>query len=610
MMYGYMGKVLRVDLTQGSCTFEDLNMKNAQDFIGCRGLGVKTYTDEVDPAVDPFSSENKIILANGPITGTSAPTGGRYMVITKAPLTGTIGIANSGGYFGTQMKRTGLDMIIFEGKSEKPVYLVIEDDKAELRDATHIWGKLSSETTALIKGETSDKHRVLCIGPAGENLSLMSAIMNDVDRAAGRGGLGAVMGSKNLKGIAALGSKKVAIPDQEKFLSVVKEKTLKITSDPVGGTGLRAYGTAVLVNIINENGIHPVKNFQKAYTPLEKIDLVSGETLAKERLTRATNCASCPISCGREVKLPDGQIVGGPEYETLWSFGADCDNYDLDSIDILNHLCNELGLDTITAGATIASAMELYEKGLIKDEELAADGLTLKWGDTKSMIEWLPKMALRQGFGAKMADGSYRMCAEKNATEYSMSVKKQEIAAYDPRGAKGIGLNYATNSRGGCHIKGYMINPEILGYPVKIDRLAQDEDKAKFTAVFQDLSAVIDSMGMCLFTTFGLKDAQDYVDILNATAGTTHTVDTLMEAGARIYSLERLFNAKQGFDRKDDTLPKRLTDDPMPEGPVKGETVDLQSMLNYYYAARGWTNDGYVSDATKEKLGLSGCLNN
>ncbi|KNF07956.1 tungsten-containing aldehyde:ferredoxin oxidoreductase Aor [Gottschalkia purinilytica] len=607
-MYGYMGKVLRVNLTKGTCLYEDLNMENAKNFIGARGLGVKTYIDEVDPNVEAISEENKIILATGPVTGTMAPTGGRYMVISKAPLTGTIGTANSGGFFGTHIKKSGLDMIIIEGKAKEPVYLLIEDDKAELRSAKHLWGKKLEDTTKTLKSETSNKHKILAIGPAGENLSLMSAIMNDIDRAAGRGGMGAIMGFKNLKAISILGTQTVKVPNKDKFREVAKEKINLIKNDPVGGTGLRAYGTAVLVNIINENGMHPVKNFKEGYTGLEKIDKVSGETLASEHLTRAVGCASCPISCGREVKLPNGDIVGGPEYETIWSFGPDCDNYDLDSVNILNMLCNEYGLDTISAGATLAAAMELYENGFIKDEELQSDGLSLKWGDKDSMIKWLHKIALREGFGAKMTDGSYRLCESYDQVDTSMSVKKQEVAAYDPRGAKGIGLNYATNNRGGCHIKGYMINPEILGYPTKVDRLTDDKDKVDLTVIVQNLTAVVDSMGMCIFTTFGLKDNQDYADILNAVCGTDYTGDTLLEVGERIYSLERMYNEKCGFSRADDTLPKRLTDEAMPSGPVKGEKVNLEKMLDNYYISRGWSQDGIVTEETKKHLGLQDCF--
>jgi aldehyde:ferredoxin oxidoreductase len=603
-MFGYMGKVLRINLSNKECKFEDLNEKSAYDYIGCRGLGVKTYINEVDPNVEPLSEENKVVIATGPLTGTIAPTGGRYMVITKSPLTNTIGIANSGGFWGTQLKRAGIDMIIVEGKSQNPVYIVIEDEKVEIKDASHIWGSVVSKTTETLKMETSDKHKVLCIGPAGENLSPMAAVMNDVERAAGRGGLGAVLGSKNLKAIVARGTKSVEIADKEKFREVVKEKSNKLRNDPVGGSGLPTYGTAVLVNIINENGMHPVKNFQGSYTDPDIIEPISGESLTKDHLTRNTHCASCPIGCGREVKLRDGKVVGGPEYETIWSFGADCNMFDMNYVNEANMLCNEYGLDTISAGATIASAMELYEKGYISIDDIKNDEATLNWGDGESIIKWVEKMGKREGFGDKLAEGSHRLCEKYSYPEASMTVKKQEIAAYDPRGAKGIGLNYATNNRGGCHIKGYMINPEILGYPEKLDRFASDLEKVKTTINIQNLTAVIDALGMCVFTTFGLKEVQDYVDLYNSCCGTDHTEESLMNAGDRIWNLERLYNLNSGFTKCDDTLPNRLLEEPVSQGPSKGEIHPLEEMLEVYYKERGWNEDGVITLEKLNELGL------
>lgn len=608
-MYGYMGNVLRVNLTQGTTKLEALNEKDAKDYIGSRGLGVKTYMDEVDTTVKALSEENKVMIATGPLTGTFAPTGGRYMVITKSPLTERIGIANSGGYFGTQLKKAGIDMVIIEGKAQKPMYLLIEEDRIELRDAGHLWGKVLSETTKILEEETSSKHKILAIGPAGENLSPMGAVMNDIDRAAGRGGLGAVLGFKNLKAIVARGDKEVPLPDKAGYLKTVKEKVEKLKNDPVGGEGLPLYGTAVLVNIINEHGIHPSKNFQEGYTDPDTIDKVSGETLAKDYLTRKTHCASCPIGCGREVKLDDGRIVGGPEYETLWSFGADCYNFDLNNINEANELCNEYGLDTISAGATIAAAMEMYDKGYITDKDIEADGISLKWGDADSILKWLHKTGRNEGFGAKMAEGSYRLCESFGHPELSMSVKKQEIAAYDPRGAKGIGLNYATSNRGGCHIKGYMINAEILGYPVKMDRFTEDEEKVAMTILFQDLTALVDAMGICIFTTFGLKDVQDYVDLMNGCCGTDHTIESLLEAGSRIWQLERIYNLDNGLTRAEDTLPDRLVKEALPDGPSADEMIGLDAMITEYYRQRGWDASGELLAETADKFGISDYLN-
>jgi len=598
-MNGYMGKILRVNLTNRTIKVEPLDLEVAQKYLGSRGLGVKIMMDEVPANVEPLSEENKLIIAAGALTGAPVPTSGRYMVIIKSPLTGTIAIANSGGQWGAKFKATGHDVIIFEGKADKPVYLYIEDDKVEIRDATYLWGKTASETTKAIEKELKGV-KVLCIGPAGERLSPMAAIMNDIDRAAGRGGVGAVMGYKNLKAVAVKGTNKINIFDEERTKKVSQEKVKTLVEDPVAGGGLPTYGSAVLVNIINENGVMPVRNFQESYT--DKADLISGETMTEKYLVRKNPCFRCPIACGRIVKLADGTPVGGPEYETIWSFGADCDVYDYDTINECNMLCNEYGLDTISAGATIAAAMELYEKGYIKDEEIAADGLSLKWGDKDAVVGWTKKMALREGFGDKLAEGSYRLAESYGVPEISMTVKKQELPAYDPRGVQGHGITYAVNNRGGCHIKGYMISPEILGYPEKLDRLAL-EGKAAYAKTFHDLTAVIDSIGLCVFSTFGLG-LPDYVDMYNAVCGDIYNDETLLEAGERVWNLEKLFNLREGIDSSHDKLPKRLLEDLVVNGPTKGHVHHLDKLLPEYYAVRGWDEKGIPTEETLERLGL------
>ncbi|MBI6874634.1 aldehyde ferredoxin oxidoreductase family protein [Clostridium aciditolerans] len=600
-MFGYNGKVLRINLSDKTFKLEVLDIDKAKKYLGARGLGVKTLFDEVDPKIDPLSPDNKFIVATGPLTGTPVPTSGRFMVITKSPLTGTIAIANSGGKWGAELKAAGYDMLIVEGKSDTPVYVNIVDDKVEFKDASNVWGKLVLETTTMLQNETDSKAKVLCIGPAGEKLSPMAAIMNDVDRAAGRGGVGAVMGSKNLKAIVVKGSGKVQLFDEEAVKKVASEKIGILRKDPVAGTGLPTYGSAVLVNIINENGIHPVRNFQEAYT--ENADMISGETLTKDCLVRKNPCYRCPIACGRWVKLDDGTECGGPEYETLWSYGSDCDVYDINAVNRANMLCNEYGLDTISAGATIAAAMELYQRGYINDDELSADGISLKWGDANAIVEWTKKMGEREGFGDKLAEGSYRLCSSYGAPELSMTVKKQELPAYDPRGCQGHGITYAVNNRGGCHIKGYMISPEILGYPEKLDRFSL-EGKAAYARVFHDLTAVIDALGLCIFTTFGLG-AQDFVDMYNAVVGgELHDVNSLMMAGDRIWTLEKLYNLAAGIDSKQDTLPKRLLEEEIPDGPSKGYVHKLDVLLPEYYSVRGWDENGIPTAETLKKLGL------
>lgn len=597
-MNGYNGKILRVNLTNHSYLVEDLNLELAQKFIGGRGFGTKLFMDEVDPKVDALSPENKLLVVTGPLTGTPTPTGGRYMVVTKSPLSGTIASSNSGGYWGAELKFAGYDVIILEGKSEKPVYINIEDDKIEFRDAAHLWGKVVSETTDILEKECPEKCRVMTIGPGGENLSMIAAIMNDKDRAAGRSGVGAVMGSKNLKAITVKGSKKPEIFDEVELKTVFKDCLGKIKENGVTGSGLPSYGTAVLVNIINESGALPYKNFQGSYD--EKAENISGEELAEKYLIKKTACYRCPIACGRHVRIGDSE-GGGPEYETIWAFGSDCGIDDLEMIIKANHMCNEMGIDTISAGATLAAAMELYQKGYVKDEELG--GVKLQFGDAESVVEWMRKLGQAEGFGKKLAQGSFRLTDSYGVSDLSMSVKKLEIPAYDPRAIQGQGLQYATSNRGGCHVRGYMISPEILGLPEKLDRL-ELEGKAGWTKVFQDLTAVIDSLGLCLFTSFAIG-ANEYAKLLNAVTGTDHTADTLLDAGERIWNLEKMFNLAAGVLPEEDKLPKRLLEEPITNGPSKGWTHKLSDLLPEYYDLRGWDKEGIPTKERLEKLGLN-----
>jgi len=597
-MYGYVGKILRIDLANKLAKVEDLDEAMARKFIGGRGLATKIYSDEVGPNVDAFAPENKLIVATGPLTGTPTPTGGRYMVVTKSPLTGTIASSNSGGYWGPELKFAGYDMVIVEGKSDQPVYLMIEDDKIEFRDASHLWGKVVSEATKQLESEAPEKSRILTIGPAGEKLSCLAAIINDYDRAAGRSGVGAVMGSKNLKAIVVKGSGSVEVADREQLKAVVKDCNKKIRENGVTGQGLPAYGTAVLVNIINENGVFPTNNFQESF--YDKAEDTSGETLAEKYLVRKDPCYRCPIGCGRYCKVEDGIEGGGPEYETIWAFGGDCGINDLEAIIKANYWCNEYGLDTISAGSTIACAMELYQKGLIKDEDL--DGVKLEFGHAESVIEWTKKMGKREGLGAKLADGSFRLADGYGVPELSMSVKKQEIPAYDPRAIQGQGLQYATSNRGGCHVRGYLISPEILGLPEKLDRFTL-EGKAQWCKIFQDFTAFIDSSGLCLFTSFAMG-APDYAAMYNAAIGAELSADDVLQAGDRIWNIERLFNLEAGIDPSQDTLPKRLLKDPIPKGPSKGEVARLGELLPEYYELRKWSADGIPTDECKKELGL------
>lgn len=595
-MYGYMGKILRVNLSTMSITVDDLDFELAKKFVGGRGLATKMLYDEIDPKVDPLSPENKIIFMNGPMSGTPTPTGGRYMVITKSPLSNTIASSNSGGTWGARLKYAGYDGIIVEGKADKPVYLEIHEDQVELKDASHVWGKLVGETTDVLQHDKDTN--VLAIGPAGEKLSRMAAVMNERDRAAGRSGVGAVMGSKMLKAIVVSGKKKVTLFNEQQTRDNNKEATNKLKENPVTGQGLPTYGTAVLVNVINANGVLPTNNFQKGF--FEAADDISGESLAEKYLVRKDPCHRCPIACGRYTKTSKVE-GGGPEYETIWAFGSDCGVKDLEAIIEANHWCNQYGLDTISAGATLAAAMELHEIGLL--DHIDYEGQPLEFGNAEAMVYWLKKTGAREGFGDELAEGSLRLCRAYGREDLSMTVKGLELPAYDPRGVQGHGLTYATSNRGGCHVRGYMISPEILGLPEKLDRL-ELKDKPLWVKIFQDLTAFIDSSGLCLFTSFALG-ADDYANIYNAIVGTEWTGEDVLKAGERIYNIERQFNLDAGVSPDQDTLPKRLLEVEMPEGPSKGHVHKLDVLLPEYYSLRGWDAQGIPTPERLKDLNLA-----
>jgi aldehyde:ferredoxin oxidoreductase len=601
-MYAWNGKTLRVDLSTGKISTAALDPQLTRDYLGARGIGTKILSDEVDPTVDALAPENKLIFAPGPFTGTYAPSGGRYNVVTKGALTDAIAAANSGGVWGPELKFAGYDVMIIEGKAAKPVYLWIKNDKVELRDATHLWGKDVPATTDALRAETEDDAKIACIGPAGENLVRFAAIMNDLHRAAGRSGVGAVMGSKNLKAIAVVGSGFVTCADNARFERAVMDARDKIHKHPVGGTGLRLYGTNVLTNILNEVGGYPTRNYQDSHFPTA--DKIGGETLSATLLQRPKGCFACVISCGRVSKITNKKYAGegeGPEYESSWGFGGDCGIDDLEAVTKANFICNEYGMDTITMGATIACAMELYQKGYITQEDTG--GLVLEWGNAEVMVEATRLTAIGEGFGKKLGLGSYRLAESYGHPELSMSVKKQEMPAYDSRAVQGIGLNYATANCGAAHVRGYTVSPEILGTPMKVDK---DEIKGKPELViqFQDLTAALDATGSCLFTTFGIG-AEELAEMLSALTGISYTTEEFMTCGARIWNLERLWNLRAGLSAKDDVLPPRLTNEPILTGASKGEVSRVPEMLPEYYALRGWDANGVPTAAQLEKLGLT-----
>lgn len=545
----------------------------------------------VDPKTDPLSEENILVYATGPLTGTGIPLGSRYEVSTISPLTGASMSANSGGVFGWKMKKAGFDAIVIKGKSKKPVYLFLDNGKAELRDATRLWGKTTGQTTDAIMDELGDKSvRVSCIGPAGEKLVLFACIINEKTRAAGRSGAGAVMGSKNLKAIAARGDMKITFADEEK-LNEVKERIRKKIEENGIEKALHDYGTAVLINIINENYVMPTRNFQSGH--FENAEKVSGETMAETILKKPKGCYACIVQCGRVCEF-DGESGEGPEYEPDWAFGPDCGIDDLKAIARANNICNEYGLDAISAPTTIACLMEMAEKGYVDHP--------IRFGDARGMLKLVEQIAKREGIGDELAEGSFRFATKYGHPELSMSSKKQELPAYDPRGIQGYGLASATSVRGGDHVYGYMISPEILGAPEKLDPY-ETTGKPQWVKTFQDLTAAIDATGMCLFTSFAL-DADDYADLLTATTGIKIDSAELLKVGERIWNLQKLYNIKRGFGRKDDTLPERLLKEPLKEGAPAGQVWKGDEMLDEYYTLRGWDREGIPTPEKLRELSL------
>ena len=613
----WAGKILRVNLSAGTVKSEPLNMQWARDYVGSRGLGSKYLISELDPKVDPLSADNKIIWATGPLTGTMASTGGRYTVITKGPLTGAIACSNSGGYWGAELKMAGWDMVIFEGKSAKPVYLYIQDDHVELRDASGLWGESVWKTEEKLKQMHQDPLlRISSIGKAGENQVLYAAVVNDMHRAAGRSGVGAVMGSKNLKAIAVRGTKGVGnIADPKGFMQVTFEKKKILADNAVTGQGLPTYGTQVLMNVINEIGALPTRNHRDSQ--FEGAKDISAEAMAtprksdgKPQLVTNQACFGCTIACGRISKIDQTHFsvenkpqywgaTGGLEYEAAWALGAANGVNDLEALQYANTICNEQGMDPISFGATIGAVMELFEMGVLTKEQI---GVEAPFGSARALCELADMTATGKGFGKEIGMGSKRLCAKYGHPELSMSVKGQEFPAYDARGIQGMGLTYATSNRGACHLRSYTVASEVLGIPVKTDPLVS-EGKAELVMAFQDATAAFDSAGICIFTSFawGLADVAPQVA---AACGPEFTLENMALIGERIWNLERDFNNRAGLTAADDALPKRLLTEAAKTGPAKGLASKLPEMLPQYYAARGWNSDGTIKPETRAKLGL------
>ncbi len=612
---GIMNRFVRVDLSSRQIEIKQNYEENFKLYLGGMGIGTAIIWDTVKKYVseginlakmDALDPKNVLVFAVGPGTGVAGfPSGGRHHIMAlKSPLTGSIGSANSGGKWGAYLKSAGFDGIVLNGKADKPVYLTLFNGKVEFHDASDLWGKDVHETTdILFKRHNNEGFEIsiACIGSNGENGKPNSAIVNDFHRAAGRTGVGAVMGSKNLKAIVVGGNQKVEIAQPEKFKEYSKIALTKLKDNGVTGEGLPTYGTAVLVNIINNIGSLPLHNWQSAYS--EEAEKISGETLTEKYLIKKNPCWGCAIGCGRISYVKDGPFAidrtEGPEYESIWALGNSCGVHDMGAVIMANHLCDKYGLDTITTGSTIACAMELAEKGYIPKEDY--ENIDLKFGNGEALVECVRLMGEQKGFGLKLLEGSRKLAEMYGHPELSMSVKGLEMPAYDPRGIKGIGLNYATANRGGCHVTGYTVSPEVIGLPEEIDRLDYSS-KPTWDKIFQDFTATVNSVVNCLFTTFALG-AEDFANLLSAVTGWELTDQDILTIGERIYNTQRLIMEKLGI-KDQDTLPERILKDPLPDGPSKGEICELDKMLGEYYKLRGWDEHGIPTPNKIKELGI------
>jgi len=591
LQFGWQNKVLSINLSDETEKISELDEEIALNYLGGRGLGVRLLYDKISKNTEPLSPANYLIIANGPITATSVYTSGRFSAISKSPLTGTICDANSGGFWGATFKKCGYDCLMITGAAKSPIYLNIDEKGVTIEDAQNLWGLDTHQTTEKLQDIHGKAAKILCIGPAGENQVKYASIMNDKNRALGRGGLGAVMGSKKLKAIVVKGNKEVKVADKEQLDYFLYETKKWLDAITVTGRSLPMFGTAVLVNIINEFGLFPIRNFQEGYSELA--DKVSGESIKDTILIRKIGCYKCPIACGRLTEV-DGKQGKGPEYETVWALGPELGIFNLKKITQANYRCNELGLDTISAGVTIGCAMELKEKGYFDDAP--------SFGEANKLLPLIEDITYKKRIGKELAEGSKRLAESKNHPEFAMQVKGLELPAYDGRGAQGQALAYATSNRGGCHLRAYIIGPELLGIPTLFDRF-QTYNKPDLVIRSQNINAMLDSIIICKFTAFAISE-DFYSRILTAVTGIEFSSDDLIVIGERIWNLERMFNIREGFTTKDDTLPNRFLKEPLKKGGSKGMVVKLDEMLSEYYLSRGWDSNGIPNDETLEKLGL------
>ena len=621
---GFHDHVARVDLSDGEVAYEGVDDEDAKKYIGARGLGVK-YVFDQGPDVDPLGPDNLLAFMNGPLTGTQVTMSGRIAICTKSPIEGQVTDSHHGGWSGARLKWAGFDGLLFEGEAEEPVYAYVEDGEVELRDASHLWGQgvhaTMDDIESELDGEYGKNLSAMAIGPGGENEVRYACIVNEDDRASGRGGTGAVMGSKNLKAVVVKSSTEMQKPaDPETFREGHKQAMQLIQESDVTAPnegGLSMFGTNVLMNVTEEMDGLPTKNGRysstRSMSDSEGVDidaeLVSGEHVRENILVDEPTCHSCPVACKKEVEVQamhKGEEMNvrmeSFEYESAWALGPNSGHTDLDDSVLMVDRCNDLGIDTIDAGNTMAMAMEMTEQGKFDDVE--GDGLD--WGDSSEMVDLLDRIAHRETeFADHLAGGPAHLEAEFDAEENSLAVKGQTMAAYDPRCMKGMAIGYATSNRGACHLRGYTPAAEILGIPEQVDP-HEPEGKGELCATFQDMHAISDSFDICKFNAFA-EGIEEYVLQYNGMTGRSVSEEQLLEAGERIYNLERYYNNLAGFDGADDALPGRFVEgheDAIPaQGGSEGQLAELDQLKAEYYEVRGWV-DGVVPDEKLDDLGI------
>jgi aldehyde:ferredoxin oxidoreductase len=611
------GRALRVDLDAERVTEQQLPDDWIDRYLGGTGLAARVLYEELDPGADPLGPENVLVFATGPITGTRAPTSGRHSVSAKSPLTGLLGEATSGGDWGTALRRAGFDLIIVEGLADDPVFLHVEDGDYELRDAEHLWGKDVPEATEAIRADVGEETVVSTIGRAGENEVKFAAVMNDVKRAAGRTGMGAVMGSKNLKAVSVVGTGDAHrhVPDFEAYKQLTLELTQTVTQTPSTKTR-RDHGTAAAIEEESEVFQNlPTKYFEES--AFDGAWDISGPRMSEDYLTSTYACGQCPIACGRVISMESDRYgslsdQGGPEYETLASFGSLSKNDDFESIARANELCNRYGLDTISTGHVVAFAIAMRDRGYLGDDDTDLD---LEWGNDEAIVELVHRIADRSDLGDALAEGVLRAAESFDASDQAVHVKGLEVPMHEPRAQKTMGLTYATSNRGACHMRAFTGYVDIYGYDITDLGFFSDdyprhstEGKAELEVVMQNLFSVYDSMCGCKFSyPPGTEDiaVEQVGELLGLALGRDVDAEGVLAYGERIFNMKRLFNVREGASREDDALPSIFTDEAFEDGSNAGQVVELEEMLGEYYDLRGWREDGRPSAGRLADLGMT-----